>query len=195
MTISNKIQTPWKINPRIDRLTHYVVDGSGCWIWKGGDNSKGYGFIRLYSDNTGIMAHRYFYLHFVGEIPKGLVLDHLCRNRRCVNPGHLEPVSDMENFLRGESSGAKALRQSKCKCGRAFDALWKNGHGSVSRKCKHCTRVCARAYRLKRGIKPRPRLIAVKDLPKMRAMRERGISAHKIAKHYGIAISTVYANT
>lgn len=69
----------------------YTVDEHGCWVWNHGTGTKGYGKI------GGEYAHRVFYRRYKGEIPDGMVIDHLCANRLCVNPCHLEPVSDAEN--------------------------------------------------------------------------------------------------
>lgn len=74
----------------------------GCWEWTGGQVS-GYGNFWL-GGRTWIRAHRYAYEFCVGEIPNGLQLDHLCRNRVCVNPDHLEPVTQRENIVRGSAA-------------------------------------------------------------------------------------------
>ena len=74
-------------------LASYEVSGE-CWIYTRSINNKGYGTIR------GLCAHRFFYEHMVGPIPDGLTIDHLCRNRACVNPAHLEPVTQRVNNLR-----------------------------------------------------------------------------------------------
>lgn len=66
----------------------------GCWYWSGAKHHKGYGNLR------GRMAHRISYEQFIGPIPKGLQLDHLCEAKNCVNPFHLEPVTNQENKLR-----------------------------------------------------------------------------------------------
>lgn len=70
--------------------------GAPCWLWTGSLNSDGYGRF------NGKLAHRRTYLEVVGPIPDGLVLDHLCRVRNCVNPDHLEPVTQRENMRRGD---------------------------------------------------------------------------------------------
>src|SRR3990167_11482908 len=70
-----------------------------CWNWIGTKDSSGYGRFRFFYKT--ILAHRFSYELFVGEIPTGLVIDHLCRNTSCVNPAHLEPVSIYENCRRG----------------------------------------------------------------------------------------------
>ena len=77
----------------------YVVIESGCWEWQRGRFSTGYGRIR--QNGKQLSAHRVFYEQARGSIPLGLFLDHLCRNRGCVNPAHLEPVSSAENNRRG----------------------------------------------------------------------------------------------
>lgn len=77
------------------------VTSSGCWEWPGNQRG-GYGRIetKVAGKRRRPAAHRVFYEEFVGPIPDGLSIDHLCRNRACVNPDHLEPVSMRENLLR-----------------------------------------------------------------------------------------------
>lgn len=80
----------------------YVVDQeSDCWVWQGG-LSNGYGIQWDAAARTTVKAHRRMYELHVGPIPKGLQIDHLCRNRACVNPAHLEPVTNRENTVRGK---------------------------------------------------------------------------------------------
>lgn len=74
-----------------------------CWIWDRGVNNGGYGTLSV-DGRKGVMAHRYYYERVKDKIPAGFVLDHLCRNRRCVNPEHLEPVPHVENCRRGSTA-------------------------------------------------------------------------------------------
>lgn len=91
-------------------LKNYQVDDdSGCWIWKG-ITREGYGRIKI-SGMPVLQAHRASYEHHVGKIPEGLVIDHLCRNRSCINPKHLETVTIAENIRRGEQGSKESMRK------------------------------------------------------------------------------------
>lgn len=110
------------------------VSESGCWEWIGTLSSAGYG--RFEKD----FAHRVSYRQHVGPIPVGLQLDHLCRNRKCVNPKHLEPVTGQVNTLRGETLPAINAAKTECIHGHPFDSantgIRANGH----RWCRACAR-------------------------------------------------------
>lgn len=92
-----------------------LIPFHSCWEWTGGKIRNGYGHFRfgykLDGKNDIRLAHRVSYELHVGPIPKGLVLDHLCKNTSCVNPTHLQPVTQRENIARGSSPSAKHIRR------------------------------------------------------------------------------------
>ena len=116
---------------------------SGCWLWEGSHQEKGYGFFAV--NQKVQIAHRVAYEMFKGPIPEGLTIDHLCRNRRCVNPDHLEAVSIRTNTLRGEAVSAKNLRKTHCIRGHPLsgDNVYRDPKRGV-RNCRECRRIVKR---------------------------------------------------
>lgn len=110
---------------------------SGCWLWTGPENGTGYG--RPFYDGRRVYAHRLIYELLVGPIPEGLQLDHLCRNRGCVSPWHLEPVTCQENLRRGRHFERE---KTQCPSGHPYDEV--NTYYRRSNPNKRCCRACNR---------------------------------------------------
>ncbi len=111
------------------------VSGS-CWIWTGIIDHKGYGQFAA-NHKKHLAAHRWAYEALVGPIKEGLVVDHLCRNRACCNPDHMELVTTKENVLRGEGITAQNARRVACCCGHEYSVCHRK-NGRSYRFCKRC---------------------------------------------------------
>lgn len=111
----------------------------GCWQWTSFVRPDGYPMFRF--GQRAIRAHRFAYELLVGPIPEGMQLDHLCRNRACVNPTHREPVTHRENIMRGLAPTAQNARKTHCKRGHPLegDNVYRSPRGH--RTCRTCKRL------------------------------------------------------
>lgn len=123
-----------------------------CWPWPGSAKHDGYGRSSVTVDGVPrvFLVHREAWARLRGPIPKDATLDHLCRNRKCLNPAHLEPVSLVENVMRGESPIAANAEKTHCANGHPYDdenTNWKTDRrGRKSRECISCRREYQRQY-------------------------------------------------
>lgn len=122
---------------------------SGCWLWLAMTNGFGYGQFKL-STNERVVAHRFSYQVYKGEIPEGKELDHLCRVRCCVNPDHLEPVFHAENCFRTSLGPViKNWKKNTCAKGHKFVCV---GSRKRQRFCLVCERDRGREFRTRNCI-------------------------------------------
>jgi hypothetical protein len=119
----------------VERFWRKVKKTKSCWMFKGA-----YGHGQFKVDGRSVMAHRYAYELVVGPIPDGMVLDHLCRKAGCVNPAHLEPVTQAENVRRGVSAAAQNARKTHCKRGHEFTSENTRVTANGNRVCRACQR-------------------------------------------------------
>lgn len=110
-----------------------------CWVWVAGRTAQGYGLFHP-SKTQSVLAHRWAYQQAGNEIPEGMVLDHLCRNRRCVNPLHLEPVTDQENLRRGAGYGLRNGMRRSCVNGHSYTPENSYYSPAGELRCRQCAR-------------------------------------------------------
>ena len=129
-----------------------VVHDSGCWLVRGRKDK--YFYIHPTPGGPKEAAHRYVYEAFVGPIPRGFVVDHLCENRGCQNPLHLEPVTMQLNIQRGRA-GARQAEKTNCLRGHPLSGqnlyLIRSGDRVIARRCRACNALAARRYYESRG--------------------------------------------
>lgn len=127
-------------------------EASGCWLWtRATAGQQGYGRLMIRGKIT--LAHVASYREWVGPVPSGLQLDHLCRQRSCINPDHLEPVTQAENARRGLSG---VLTPPRSRCPKGHDLTPENRMPRASRtdrpsyRCRTCHNADGRAFRARR---------------------------------------------
>lgn len=121
-------------------LSQLIIDPeTGCLLWTGWRNDTGYGYIRA-EGGRRVRIHRLMYEWFVGPIPDGMQIDHLCRVRHCASPAHLEPVTCRENLLRGDTLQARNASKTHCDHGHEFtpENTYQRGEHGKWRGCRAC---------------------------------------------------------
>lgn len=136
----------------LERFMVKVRQGeNGCVFWTATTNWKGYG--QFWTGEQKVQAHRWAYEYFKGPIPEGLQLDRLCRNRHCVNPSHLEPVTSRENTLRGDTFQAANLAKTHCPQGHPYAGANLYVMPNGGRACRTCRADSLRRYQARQKTK------------------------------------------
>lgn len=189
---------PWvaTVNAKmLDRFEAKFVPepNTGCWLWVGA-LSSGYGKLAAGKGSSGARmqyAHRLSYEHFVGEIPGDMRIDHRCRNRSCVNPDHMEPVTNKVNILRGTSPTADNAAKTHCDSGHEFTAdntyVRPDGGG---RQCRECRRARGRS-----GARSRSKVLTDEQVLHARDEWDRGgtmATWRALAAEWGVSANTVW---
>ena len=152
------IPMPGKYTPTpkdIERFWSKVDRSAGpdaCWLWKSTINAYGYGRFNCGGRRNGsLAAHRVAYEELNGEIPNGLVIDHLCRVRHCVNPAHMETVTSGENVMRGMSPSVLTATTGMCRRGHVMSDentyVYTEKNGRTKYRCRECARAKRGEYR------------------------------------------------
>lgn len=131
-----------------ERFWIKVLKTETCWLWQGALSAEGYGKFRV--EPRTIYAHRFAFEEIRGPIPAGLVLDHLCRVPSCVNPSHLDPVTQTVNILRGEAPRIKVHHARVCSRGHEVSAETTYVGKSGWRQCRLCKNLRRRKTQLSR---------------------------------------------
>ena len=133
-----------KATPVDKRIERHIDKVGDCWLWNGCKTLGGYGIIR--TDDRKFLVHRVYYEAVVGPIPQGLEIDHVCRNRACVRPLHLEPVTRLEN-IRRMIAAVGSYQSRKTHCPKGHEYTEENTYrrpGLNYRTCRACMRVFSR---------------------------------------------------
>ena len=147
-----------------EKIRLAIGEPDTCWPWPKYLKPNGYGFLRVVGKNKYV--HRLSYEMFVGPIPEGMTIDHLCKMRHCINPAHMEVVTRGENSLRGESPFSQNARKTHCKHGHEFTAE-NTRFVKMGRECKVCGKEKSRKRSMMPDVQEKRRLY--KQRPEVKA--------------------------
>lgn len=151
MIFINLIRNRRNLSPKeraINRFWRDTKKTDTCWLWLNKKNHGGYGVI--FAEGKNQLVHRYAWRLMRGPIERPLTLDHLCRNKLCVNPDHLEPLSSRDNTLRGYNPAANNRRKTHCIRGHLLSGVnlvCEKNRGNPRRKCRICSNHSCKMYK------------------------------------------------
>lgn len=135
------------IPPLTRVLSNCKINENGCWEYQA--RSKGGGYCQFSVNNKHVYVHRFMYEYYYDNIDYSLVIDHICRNPRCVNPDHLQQITQAENVHRG-FTGINMSSKTHCPQGHEYNKeniyLYKSKKGLFSRHCKICNKDTQKRY-------------------------------------------------
>ena len=144
----NKVARTSDSSETVAQFWSFVLKTEDCWMWLG-TVREGYG--RFWVDGHHVAAHAFAFVISGGTIPEGYEPDHLCRNKLCVRPDHLEPVDHPTNVLRGESPPARNARKERCDAGHLLEGynliLWPSAEHPKMRTCRTCHNARQKEYK------------------------------------------------
>lgn len=170
-------------------LARVVIDDSGCWLWQGTRIPNGYGTIGVRHARKGYV-HRVAYETWIGAIPEGHIIDHLCRVRICCNPAHLEAVTPSQNTVRGDTIPVRRAARTHCLRNHEYtlhNTVWQAGrNGKRKRGCRTCI-----ALRRSGAVAPLTARLSEADVRRIRTRAAAGESASRIARDYPVWPSAI----
>ncbi|MCB0406444.1 MAG: HNH endonuclease [Bdellovibrionales bacterium] len=172
-------------------MARVALHESGCWYWTGNvDKSSGYG--RLYWNKKTFLAHRLSVELFKEPIPAEKCVDHMCRNRACVNPRHLRVVSYRQNTLENsESLSAQYSKRTHCSKGHKLVLLKTKKGGRICRVCKNEGQRRRRLMKSDGVRSIRATKLSADDASEIRRLLSAGVKGREIAKQYGVNEGTI----
>ena len=136
-----------KRKPPIERFSNFVRRAcNGCWVWIGHRFPNGYGSFSPGGREHSVYAHRWSYQHYIGPIPDGREVAHICGNPSCVNPGHLRAMTHRENLFDTPTSTRRNAEKTYCKHGHKYTPENTIRLGNGWRQCRECKRLSLRAW-------------------------------------------------
>jgi HNH endonuclease len=171
---------------RAEMLLRYKVE-NGCWQWTGPRTQTGYGQLNQGGDS--FYPHRLAWILLRGPITDDLTVDHLCRNRSCINPDHLEPTTQRENILRGTGASARHAQKTTCPNGHVYDAVVEGPTYGPRRRCSRCsTKVATARFKRRYGT----RLNEPRVIQRRAAWTASGYPTRVLAERAGVKWQTAW---
>jgi len=188
MIAKGRTELPIPLSDISGRFWQKVEKTDSCWLWRGLLSDYGHGRCSI-RKNCWWPAHRVSWLLAGRVLVQGLVIDHMCNNPACVNPEHLQQISNRSNLLRGNNPAARNAAKNSCsRCGGPYTISGERR----TRKCLACIRRYQSTLREKRGIKYRRPQRTEEEVKRIRELFAQGLKPPTIAKMLGLEQKTCF---